>query len=170
MQHMWAPWRMEYITGTKPKNTGCIFCLEKETWHSDISEEEAKRLIVYKGKECFVMLNKYPYAAGHLMILPFRHIGDITELTPSESAEIMFLSQESAKILREECRVDGINMGVNLGSAAGAGVADHLHFHAVPRWHGDSQFIAVTADIRLIPEHLEKTQARFMLAFLKKLG
>ena len=141
------------------------FIPESNLLSAKLSNDDAKRLIVHKGKEMFVMLNRYPYAAGHLMIIPYRHVMDITELTESENLEMIRLMQISCKVLRKECKPDGINMGINLGSAAGAGIADHLHFHVVPRWEGDSQFIAVLSDVRLIPEHLESTQLRFALAF-----
>jgi len=170
MQNLWAPWRMEYILSEKPTGA-CVFCVDIPSFienalpFSPLSDDDTKRLIVYKGREIFVILNRYPYAAGHLMIIPYRHIMDITELTQSENSEMMRLMQISCKVLRKECKPDGINMGINLGSAAGAGIADHLHFHVVPRWEGDSQFIAVLSEVRLIPEHLESTQKRFALAF-----
>lgn len=169
MENLWAPWRMEYILSAKHKGA-CVFCVDippltDASLFIELSDSDAERLIVYKGREMFVMLNRYPYAPGHLMIIPYRHVMDITELTDSESSEMMNLMQNSCKVLRKECNPAGINMGVNLGSAAGAGITDHLHFHVVPRWQGDSQFIAVISDVRLIPEHLASTQARFALAF-----
>lgn len=165
MHNLWAPWRLEYVLGEKAK--GCVFCIPK---HEIITCEDAELLVVYRGKDVFVMLNRYPYAAGHLMIIPYRHLMDITDLNPMESIEMMTLMQISARLLREECHTDGINMGINLGKSAGAGIADHIHFHVVPRWDGDSQFIAVLSDIRLIPEYLQDTQKRFALAFQRLLG
>ncbi len=164
MQNLFAPWRMEYILSDKPKEDKCIFCLEP-TKDKSIGAEETEKLVVYKGEEIYIMLNKYPYAAGHLMLLPYRHIQDFTTLTTSEGAEMIALMQKSCLVLEKECRPDGINMGINLGAAAGAGIAEHLHFHIVPRWQGDSQFLAVVADTRLIPESLSSTQERFARAF-----
>lgn len=162
MENLYAPWRMQYILGKK--SSTCVFCVDKRE-SGDLNEEDATRLIVYRGENLFIMLNRYPYAAGHLMIIPYRHIMDITELNAEESLEMMKLMQASAQVLRQECKPDGINMGINLGKAAGAGIADHLHYHIVPRWEGDSQFIAVLAEVRLIPDYLENIQARFALAF-----
>lgn len=180
MENLWAPWRMQYLQSDNKSTaqnteTGekiCIFCVQKPKADIDfqLSEEDKSRLIVYKAKELYIMLNRYPYASGHIMIMPYRHIADITNLSDSESLELMHLAKASCKVLREECKAQGINMGANLGSAAGAGIADHLHFHVVPRWQGDSQFLAVLGDVRLIPEFLETTQARFALAFKNLLG
>ncbi len=164
MKNIFAPWRMDYILSKKPNSSSCIFCLDGFS-NQEISLAEAERLVVYKGKEIFIMLNKYPYANGHLMLLPYRHLQDFTLLSATESAEMMLLMQKSCLVLEKECKPDGINMGINLGKAAGAGIAEHLHFHIVPRWEGDSQFLAVTSDTRLIPELLPKTQKRFELAF-----
>lgn len=162
MQNMWAPWRMEYIL-SKKEHKGCVFCLENTD--AALSGEDAERLVVYKGRKNFVMLNRYPYAAGHLMVIPYRHVMDVTDLDAEERNEFMELIALSCKVMRKVCNCGGINMGINLGKAAGAGIADHLHGHLVPRWEGDSQFIAVTADIRLIPERLENMQKTFALAF-----
>lgn len=162
MENMWAPWRMEYIL-SKKEHKGCVFCLED--WGGELTQKDSERLVVYKGKHCFVMLNRYPYAAGHLMVIPYRHVMDITDLAEEERSDFMELVNISCKVLRKVCRCDGINMGINLGKAAGAGIADHLHGHLVPRWEGDSQFIAVVADVRLIPERLETMQKTFALAF-----
>lgn len=164
MSTMWAPWRMEYILSPKKKN-GCVFCLDN--FDRELSEEDAKRLVVYKGKHVFVMLNRYPYAAGHLMVIPYRHCMDLTDLSDEERSEFMEVVNLSCKAIRKVCRPDGINMGINLGKAAGAGISEHLHGHLVPRWEGDSQFIAVVADVRLIPERLEIMQKTFVLAFKK---
>lgn len=179
MENLWTPWRMEYLQKDNKNNDidtnkkrACIFCVDKPKTQEDfaLTEEDISRLIVFKGRELYCMLNRYPYANGHLMIMPYKHVADITDLSESETLEMMELAKISSIILREECKAQGINMGANLGSAAGAGIAEHLHFHIVPRWHGDSQFLAVLADVRLIPEPLETTQARFALAFKKLLG
>lgn len=179
MENLWTPWRMEYLlkdkknnyTNKKSDERSCIFCVEKPKSQEEflLSKEDVSRLIVHKGKELYCMLNRYPYANGHLMIMPYRHVADIIDLSESETLEMMTLTKIASKILREECNAQGINIGANLGSAAGAGIAEHLHFHIVPRWHGDSQFLAVLADVRIIPEALETTQTRFALAFKKLL-
>jgi len=154
---------MAYIRSPKKKD-GCVFCVGKDC----ISErEDIDRLIVFRGRRLFVMLNRYPYAAGHLMILPYRHVGDVTDLDGDECTEMMDLIRLSCRVLREECRCEGINVGMNLGEAAGAGIASHLHCQLVPRWNGDSQFIAVMDDVRLIPEALEETCRRFRESFKK---
>lgn len=162
MENMWAPWRMEYIL-SKKEHKGCVFCLED--FSQNITKNDEERLVVYKGTRCFVMLNRYPYAAGHLMVLPYRHCMDLTDLSTDERIEFMDLITLSCKVIRQVCNSSGINMGINLGKSAGAGIADHLHAHLVPRWEGDSQFIAVVADVRLIPERLENMQKSFALAF-----
>lgn len=154
MKDLWAPWRMEYILGPKTQG-GCVLCVPR-----DNAEKDVERLVVYRGREIIVMLNRYPYAAGHLMVIPFRHATDITDLTPEESAEMMSVVQLCCRVLRKACQPQGINVGLNLGEAAGAGIRDHVHMHVVPRWNGDSSFMAVLDDVRIIPEHIQATQAR----------
>ena len=160
MKNLWAPWRMQYILGPKC-SSGCVLCAPEKP------EEDADRLIVYRGRHVFVMLNRYPYASGHLMVIPFRHVSDITDLTVEESAELMAVVQLSCRVLREVSRPQGINVGLNLGEAAGAGIGMHLHMHVVPRWNGDSNFMAVLDDVRVIPEALEDTCRRLAPVFLK---
>lgn len=151
MKDLWAPWRMEYIMGPKPGH--CVLCVPEQASPQDDEE----RLVVYRGRRVFVMLNRYPYAAGHLMVIPFRHVTDITELTDEESGELMALTSLACRVLREASHPQGINIGINLGEAAGAGIRDHMHLHVVPRWNGDSSFMAVLDDVRVIPEHLTAT-------------
>ena len=164
---IWAPWRIEYILG--PKSGDCAFCLPEMAPGPERDAEDRRRLVVWRGRRLFVMLNRYPYAAGHLMIIPLRHVPDITELDAEESAEMMALVQLSCRALRELCRPQGINVGLNLGEAAGAGIREHVHMHVVPRWNGDSSFMAVLDDVRVIPEHLERTRERLYPVF-KRLG
>ncbi len=163
MKDLWAPWRMEYILGPKPDQ--CVLCVP-ETVDPARPEQDDERLVVYRGRFVFVMLNRYPYAAGHLMVIPYRHVTDITELTPDESAELMSVTQLACRVLREESHPQGINIGINLGEAAGAGIRDHMHLHVVPRWNGDSSFMAVLDDVRVIPEHLKVTQKRLASLFV----
>ena len=152
METLWSPWRMEYILSPKPD--GCIFCLP------DSQDEDAERLVLHRGKYNFVIMNKYPYNNGHLMVTPLRHVMDICELALEEYTELFALTQKSVAILREICSPDGMNMGFNLGSAAGAGVKDHLHFHIVPRWNGDASFMTVIGEVRTMPEHLATTYVK----------
>ncbi|MCH5276217.1 MAG: HIT domain-containing protein [Desulfovibrionaceae bacterium] len=160
MKNLWAPWRMDYILGPKPDS--CVLCVPETP---DRPEWDAEHLVVYRGHLVFVMLNRYPYASGHLMVIPYRHVTDITELTPEESGELLSVTQLACRVLREASRPQGINIGINLGEAAGAGIRDHMHLHVVPRWNGDSSFMAVLDDARVIPEHLMVTQKRFASLF-----
>jgi ATP adenylyltransferase len=148
MEQLWAPWRLNYIVSSPPK--GCVFCLGKP-------EEDESRLVLYRGSHMFVVMNAFPYSNGHLLIPPYRHISDLADLTDDESLEMMQLTRESCRILKETCRPDGFNIGINLGGAAGAGIAEHLHLHIVPRWHSDTNFMPVLADVKVIPEALEAT-------------
>ena len=149
MKQLWTPWRIDYILGPKPDE--CVFCVP-----SDESEDE-ERLILWRGRECFVIINKYPYNNGHIMVCPYRHVMALEDLTPEESAEIMTTLQKCSAILKDHFRCEGINVGLNQGQAAGAGVREHLHFHLVPRWNGDSSFMAVMDEVRTIPQYLNDT-------------
>jgi ATP adenylyltransferase len=151
MKQLWCPWRLEYILGPKPD--ACVFCLPQSC------DEDEERLVLFRGRWNFVIMNKFPYNNGHLMVTPFRHLMDISELTPEESAEHFRLIQVCAAILRTRFSPQGINIGLNLGEAAGAGIREHLHFHLVPRWNGDSSFMAVMDEVRVVPEHLHSTYA-----------
>lgn len=162
MKDLWAPWRMEYILGPKPGT--CVLCVPREADPANPRADE-ERLVLYRGRFVFVMMNRYPYAAGHLMVIPYRHVTDITDLTPEEAAELMTVTQLACRVLRETSHPGGINIGINLGEAAGAGIRDHMHLHVVPRWNGDSSFMAVLDDVRVIPEHLKATQRRLAPLF-----
>jgi ATP adenylyltransferase len=160
MENLWAPWRIEYILGKREPY--CIFCPEGDG-HSD-----EERLILYRGQLCMVMMNKYPYNNGHLLVAPWRHISKLDELTQDEMLDIVQWVTKCTLILKRVMHPDGFNIGLNLGSAAGAGVEDHLHFHVVPRWQGDTNFLMVFADVRSIPEHLKQTYAKLSLHFMKE--
>ena len=149
MKLIWAPWRIEYIRS--PKHDGCIFC--------DFPKEnrDRERLILYSGEHAFVIMNNYPYNPGHVMIAPYRHVGKWEELTDEELLDMMKLSQLMIKALKRSMNPDGFNLGVNLGRVAGAGIEDHVHIHIVPRWNGDTNFMPVVADTKIIPESLEET-------------
>ncbi|OGG45982.1 MAG: HIT family hydrolase [Candidatus Handelsmanbacteria bacterium RIFCSPLOWO2_12_FULL_64_10] len=150
MERLWAPWRMRYVAGAE-KSEGCIFC---EKWRGDA---DAENLVLFRGEECFAILNLFPYNNGHLMVVPVRHVADIVDLTASEQAEMFRLMQRMVCVLRETMSPHGFNIGFNLGRAAGAGIADHLHLHVVPRWSGDTNFMPVLDATRVISEALEET-------------
>jgi len=156
METMFAPWRMEYLVGEK--TDGCVFC--KCSIRCD-------DYIVFEGKTCFVMLNRYPYVNGHLMIIPERHLGGIEELTDEERKEIFALLDISVKVLKDAMNPHGFNIGMNLGKAAGAGIAEHVHVHIIPRWEGDTNFMSVVGNVRVIPEDLVTTAAKLAPLFKK---
>lgn len=149
METIWAPWRIEYILGPKPD--ACVLCLDAGL------ERDHERQVLYRGRLNFVIMNKFPYCNGHIMVAPYAHIADICELPAETANEFMRLVQLSAGVLNKHFHPQGINIGMNIGEAAGAGVREHLHCHLVPRWHGDSNFMAVLAEVRTIPEHLNQT-------------
>ena len=160
MKQLWAPWRMAYIRGESEKpESGCIFCVR------DICGEDRERLILYRGEHVFVVMNKYPYTNGHLMIAPYRHTADPAELTDAEALEMHRLMVVCREVLKSRIAPQGFNIGMNLGQIAGAGVADHIHLHVVPRWSGDTNFMPVFADVRVIPQHLEATYEHLAPAF-----
>ena len=146
MKTMWAPWRMEYILGDK--ENGCIFC-------KALSEQD--NLTLYKGKATLVVMNKFPYINGHLLVAPIKHISTLDQLSKSEMGNLLKTVEQSVGILKKVMVPDGFNVGLNLGKVAGAGVEEHLHFHIVPRWFGDTNALTVFADVRVIPEHLITT-------------
>ena len=152
MKQLWSPWRIEYIIGPKPD--ACVFCLPETT------EEDEKRLVLYRGTTAFVIMNKYPYNSGHLMVAPYRHLMNFCDLAQQESHEIMDLLQTCTSILQQCFSPDGANVGLNLGQAAGAGIREHLHFHLVPRWNGDASFMGVMDGVHVIPEHLHSAYAK----------
>jgi len=157
MQQLWAPWRMELIKSPRP--SGCVFCEAPQA--ADLKAS----LVVHRGTHLFIILNKYPYNNGHLMVVPYRHVADLEALTPEEGAEMVVLLQQAVTVLKKTMAPNAFNIGMNLGPDAGAGIAEHLHFHVVPRWRGDTNFMPVLADTRVIGEHLEQTYDRLALAF-----
>jgi len=160
MKQLWAPWRMDYILGDSGKREcECIFCVR------DITGEDRARLILYRGEHAFVVMNKYPYTNGHLMVAPYRHTADPGELSAVEALEMHRLTVLCRDVLKQCIAPQGFNLGMNLGQIAGAGLADHLHLHVVPRWSGDTNFMPVFADVRVIPQHLETTYALLLGAF-----
>jgi len=156
MEKLWAPWRMEYIEQACQK--GCIFCLPQ---HCD---EDEDRLILQRSQHAFIIMNKYPYSNGHLMVAPYRHTIDLGSLSAEEILDMHQLLVRCQAILQRTMNPQGFNIGVNLGRAAGAGVIDHLHMHIVPRWSGDTNFMPLFADVRVIPQHLRSTYAILIAA------
>jgi ATP adenylyltransferase len=151
---LWAPWRLEYITQAD-EHAGCVFCDEAAG-----ALDPAASLLVTAGEAAMVLLNKYPYSSGHLMAAPRRHVGGLADLADDEVLEINRLAIASMEALTLAYRPDGFNLGWNLGRAAGAGITDHVHLHVVPRWSGDTNFMPVLADVKVIPEHLLETRDR----------
>lgn len=160
MKQLWAPWRMAYIGGEEnPPDGSCIFCIR------DVSGEDRKRLVLHRGEHAFVIMNKYPYSNGHLLIAPYRHIADLNDITEGEASEIHRFLVLCRNVLQENLSPHGFNIGMNLGRESGAGIADHLHMHIVPRWSGDTNFMPVFSDVRVIPQHLETTYEILARAF-----
>jgi ATP adenylyltransferase len=145
---LWAPWRGEYVEG--PKGDGCILCEPKDP------TPDRERLIVFRGAHAFVLLNRYPYTPGHLMVAPYTHVARLPDLTLEAQQDLIRCVTISQQVLEDAYQPDGLNMGANFGAAAGAGVADHLHVHLVPRWAGDTNFMTVLGEVRVIPKHLDQ--------------
>ncbi|MCE4617914.1 MAG: HIT domain-containing protein [Desulfurococcales archaeon] len=146
---LYAPWRIKYITSGE-RFEGCVFC-------NVTSQKDEEALIVYRGKLSYVILNRYPYNSGHIMIVPYRHVPSLDELNLAELAEMMLLLKASIRALKEAYRPHGINIGVNIGEAAGAGIAGHVHIHVLPRWTGDTNFTVMFSGTKVVPEALEDT-------------
>ena len=159
MEHLWSPWRLAYITG-EAASGGCVFC------HA-LSDSQAAPLIVHRGKTCFVILNLFPYNNGHLMVIPNRHIASLALATPDELTELMELTRAAEIALTDAYAPHGINMGINIGKPAGAGILDHVHMHVVPRWNGDTNFMTVVGQTRVLPEELPDSAARLRPLFAR---
>jgi ATP adenylyltransferase len=152
MDYLWTPWRYAYVTAKKP--AGCIFC-ELPTLGDD-----QKAHIVYRGRDCYIVLNTYPYTPGHVMIVPYTHLDELQKLPAEAAQEMMELCQRMEGVLRQLYKPEGINMGMNIGKAAGAGVEGHIHMHALPRWVADANFMSVVGETRILPESLDETWRR----------
>ena len=161
MKTFWTPWRIEHVQGEAPAVAGCLF------EPPGISSYAEEYLLLYRDRKVLVLLNRYPYAHGHLLVAPVRHIDCITALHVDENLALMEMLQTCTAILQKHFSPDGFNIGCNIGTSAGAGVADHLHFHIVPRWNGDHNFMTVLADIRTIPEHISGTYKRLLPDFIQ---
>jgi len=153
-ERLWAPWRMAYVREAGKPSAACIFCAKPA------EDADAENLIVWRGAHTFVILNLFPYTSGHLMIAPYRHTHDLASLTDAEWSELGVLTRLCLHALTREYHPDGFNVGFNLGRAAGAGIEGHLHMHIVPRWHGDTNFMATVGDARVLTESLEQTYTR----------
>jgi ATP adenylyltransferase len=149
MEYIWAPWRIQYILQDKP--TGCILC------DKPAEDRDAENYILYRGEKNFIMLNGYPYNPGHLLVAPYKHTGHLEELTPEIRAEHFELLSRCITVLKEVMKPAGFNMGSNIGRVAGAGIDDHFHSHIVPRWQGDTNYVPVLADVRVVPQALADT-------------
>jgi len=154
MDFIWSPWRYDYLASGGVKAPSCVFCVGKDRTH------DAERLIVFRGTHNFIILNLFPYTSGHLMVAPYEHLDTIVSAKADQLTEMMQLSQKSIAVLQKLYRADGFNLGMNLGSAAGAGVREHFHLHVVPRWIGDASFMTIAGETRVLPEELQKTYER----------
>jgi len=161
MERLWAPWRLEYVQAARADE--CVFCLGE-------SGDDEGRLVLHRGTHCFIIMNRFPYSNGHLMVAPLRHVADPGLLDGNEVSELHRLTMVCRDLLLECCRAQGFNVGMNLGAVAGAGVTAHLHQHIVPRWLGDTNYMPVLADVRVIPQHLEATALMLREAIARGIG
>jgi len=161
MKHIWSPWRLEYLT--MKKQPGCIFCNAME------SSDDRENLVLYRGELAFLILNRFPYNNGHLMVVPYAHVSSPEELEPAALTEMMLLLNRSLAALKSAMQPEGFNTGMNLGRVAGAGVEDHVHIHVVPRWLGDTNFMPVVGDMRVVPQTWRQTYDQLKAA-LEALG
>ncbi len=160
MKQLWAPWRLEFILGKKEK--GCVFCTRVRR------QRDVEDLILFRGRHNFVILNKFPYNNGHLMVIPNRHTADLASMTAAEKREMFDLTQKAVVVIAKTFHPAGFNLGMNLGKAAGAGIADHLHQHVVPRWEADTNFLPVLAEVKQMPDHIQNTYRLLKQAWCKK--
>ncbi|HSG42392.1 MAG TPA: HIT domain-containing protein [Anaerolineales bacterium] len=161
MNHLWSPWRMKYLEGNK-KEEGCVFCKAQEM------PDSAENLIAYRSERAYVILNRYPYTSGHLLVNPYQHVTTLEELDSDTRAEMMELASRCTTVLKSIYKPQGFNVGVNMGAAAGAGVPEHIHLHVVPRWSGDTTFMTTLGKTRVLPEELETTYERIKHGFQKR--
>jgi len=154
MDFIWSPWRYDYLASGGMKAPSCVFCVGDDRTH------DAERLIVFRGTHNFIILNLFPYTSGHLMVAPYEHLDTIVSAKADQLTEMMQLSQKSLAVLQKLYRADGFNLGMNLGSAAGAGIREHFHLHVVPRWIGDANYVSIIGETRVLPEDLHKTYQR----------
>lgn len=159
MEQLWAPWRMQFIQELRSRVGGCLFCeLPGEG-------DDRERLILHRSRGAYVLMNRFPYNNGHLMVIPYRHTGKLSELSGEERAEIMELASHAVDVLGQALEAEGFNCGFNIGKPAGAGIVDHVHLHVVPRWTGDSNFLPILGNTRSMPEYLADTYDRLKPGF-----
>ena len=161
MENMWAPWRMQYIMGDTEKINGCLFCALPSM------DQDEKNLIVYRSRHCFVILNKFPYNNGHTMVIPYEHTADLLSLDDAVLADCQLTIKKTIRVLKDVFHPQGINLGMNLGQAAGAGIEEHIHYHLVPRWNGDTNFMPIIGGVKVISEALQETYKKLKTAFLE---
>ncbi|HEV3473613.1 MAG TPA: HIT domain-containing protein [Actinomycetota bacterium] len=159
MQLLWSPWRLEYVTAGGPGDEDCFLCAALE------GSDDAEHLLLHRGQRCFTILNKFPYNTGHSMVAPNRHVGQLEDLEPAESAELMELTTQTVSAIKKMMNPHGFNIGINLGQVAGAGLPGHVHVHVVPRWGGDTNFMPVVGETKVLPEALSDTYARLKPGF-----
>ena len=159
MKVLWAPWRMGYILSDR-KDQNCIFCPGEDR------SQDAERLILFSGEQSLVMMNRFPYNNGHLLVAPVRHVAGLEELGSEEILDLLLTVRKSIGILKKAMKPEGFNVGLNLGHVAGAGIEEHIHFHIVPRWNGDTNYMTILDDVRVIPEHIQKTYEKLLPGFL----
>ena len=164
MDHLWSPWRYQYVQKEKTGG-GCVFCLAAAAGTDEKSDEQ--RLVVHRARKNFIILNLYPYSTGHLMVVPYQHVDTLEEASAETLEEMIRLVQRSQLHLREIYRPPGFNLGMNLGESAGAGIAEHIHMHVLPRWPGDTNFMTTVAETRVLPEDLKVTWRKLRHAFTK---
>lgn len=158
MDYLWTPWRYQYITNTA--GTGaCVFCV------APAAGDDRETLIVHRAAHNFVILNRFPYTSGHVMVVPYAHVASLEELPDDALTELMQLTRDTVRLLRQRYNPDGVNLGMNLGKSAGAGIAGHAHMHVLPRWTGDTNFMTVVGETRVLPETLEMTWEKLRAAF-----
>lgn len=157
MEYLWTPWRSQYVTG--PKAEGCVFCTIAS------AEDDRQNYVLYRGAYNFVLLNLYPYNTGHLMVTPYAHVARFNELPPGVAAELTYLTQHALGTIERALRPEGFNLGMNLGKVAGAGVDSHVHQHVVPRWGGDTNFMPIVGQTKVMPETLEQTYEKLLAAW-----
>lgn len=163
LEHLWNGWRAEYVQrGTKGTAEGSVF---RRILESGLSDEECH--VVERGERCFVILNAFPYSPGHMLVLPYREVGNVEDLDAEEQAELWALVTRSIRALKDEYRPHGVNVGLNLGAAAGGSVSSHLHVHVLPRWGGDSNFMVAVATTKILPEALDVSASRLRSAFAR---
>ncbi len=160
MDRVWAPWRMEYITASLKSDNKCFLCVDKT--------DDKQSLVVGRNNTAFIIMNRFPYTNGHVMVVPARHTGSLDDLTDEETLDMMRLVKIMVAIFKKEFNVDGLNIGINVGRAAGAGLEEHCHIHIVPRWFGDTNFMPILGETRVISEHLYASYERLKRRFLEK--